>query len=144
MTAVPQCSFIARYPAGGGKWRYQRISPAVPAGAGIPMALPPSPGDIIILYDSRDPQPEGGPFWRVIERMFTYPVYGSWAWPYGEAEPRTGPTVEMTVEPAGGLFRDETDICGAEECEAFVMNGEWQYPAGAPEPAPHEHVAYRG
>lgn len=143
MTVMPRCSFAVRYPAGNGKWRYQRVSvDSGPLAGYAPMTSPPIPGDLITLHGRPGSRPEEGPVFRVVERMFTYPSYGSGSWPYGKTKPEEGPLIDFIVEPAQGLYRDETDACGADECDAFVMNGEWQLPAGAAGTEPHEHFPY--
>ena len=142
MTTLPRCHFAVRYPAGEGKWRYQPISIAGPGGGyTLDTAWVPQPGDLISLWDrSGDrPQPDGGPVFRVVDRLWSHASWGSANWPYGKNEPQEGPMVDIIVEPAEGPYRDETDICAESTCEAKWVNGAWWMPPGADEPDPHEH-----
>lgn len=143
MSGTPRCKFSVRYPAGDGKWRYQSVSIAGPGGGLYGLYDPPAVGDLIFLWNSGGPQPEGGSAFRVVERSWMHSSWGSADWPYGEAEPRSGPMVNIIVEPAEGPYRDETDICGEASCEAVWVDGDWWMPPGADEPDPHEHAPYR-
>jgi hypothetical protein len=142
----PRCQFAVRYPAGDGKWRYQPVDIASPGGgAFVPMTWPPVVGDLISLWDRGKYQPEGGPLFRVVDRGWMHASWGSADWPYGESEPRTGPLVDIIVEPASqGVYRDETPICAEADCEAVWVDGQWWMPPGAGEPGPHDHRAYEG
>lgn len=143
MTTPPRCMFAVRVPAGDGKFWYQRIDIASPsASVGIEMAYPPAVGDLITLWDRRGPQPEGGPIFRVTDRLWSHASWGSANWPYGKNEPSEGPMVDIIVEPAEGPYRDETDICAESTCEAKWVNGAWWMPPGTDEPDPHEHRPY--
>ena len=147
-TRAPHCKFAIRYPAGDGKWRYQTVLIAsYERGVHVPMAYPPAPGDLITLWDSgrhRRGQPplEGGPVFRVVDRMWSHAGYGSVTWPYGKSEPAEGPLVDIIVESAESVYRDETPICAESTCEAVWVSGSWWMPPGADEPDPHEHTPY--
>jgi hypothetical protein len=139
--ALPRCMFSVRYPAGDGRWWYQRMSIASPGGAGSIGMEPPLIGDLISLWDTHT-QPEGGPVFRVIDRCWGHASWGSVTWPYGESEPQEGPLVDIILEPAQGPYPDETDICAESTCEAVWMNGAWWFPPGSDEPDEHEHRPY--
>lgn len=141
----PRCLFAIRYPAGGGTWWYRRVLIADPAGQGyLVTAWPPSPGDLITLWDQDLerrglPQPDGGPCFRVVERCWGHPGWGSATWPYGAAAPSDGPLADIIVEPAAGPYRDEAALCAETTCEAVWMHGAWQMPPGAGDPVSHQH-----
>lgn len=145
MSAAPRVGFMIRYPAGDGKWWFRPVYLPAPADSSMPMAYPPAPGDLISLYDDRDGenhQPEGGPVFRVVARMWNHAAYGSGSWPYGRPEPVEGPLLDIIAEPAPGLYADETSHCGDGSCDAVMMNGAWWLPPGSVEPDPHEHRPY--
>jgi hypothetical protein len=149
MSTQPHVKFVIRYPAGDGKWRYETVWVSSPSGSAfIPMEHPPLMGDLITLWDSDRhrrglPPHDGGPAFRVVDRMWSHSSWGSADWPFGESEPRSGPLLDIIVEPArGGAYRDETPICGAYDCEAVWVDGAWWMPPGADEPEPHEHKPY--
>lgn len=143
MSTLPRCIFSVRYPAGDGRWWYQRMMIANPGGGSIPME-PPLIGDLISLWGDMRTQPEGGPVFRVIDRCWMHASWGSGTWPYGAAEPSEGPLMDIILEPAGGRpYVDETDICAESTCEAVWMNGAWWFPPGSSEePGPHEHAPW--
>lgn len=60
---------------------------------------PPAVGDLVHLPGYRTSH-------KVISRAWSYPQYGSAAWPYG-ARPTDGPLLDLIVEPAIGPFTDD-------------------------------------
>ena len=145
----PRVKFAVRYPAGEDRWRYQTVLiSSYEGGVHVAMQYPPAVGDLITLWDSDRhrralPPLEGGPAFRVVDRMWAHAGYGSVTWPYGQRESSEGPLMDIIVEPAGGgAYRDETPICFESTCEARWVNGEWWMPPGADEPDPHEHEPY--
>ncbi len=139
----PCVKFAVRRPAGSGRWWYQSIIIPDPSGSAFaPMTYPPAVGDVIGLHD-RTGRIEGGPTFRVVARQWHHTGYGSANWPYGQAEPATGPLLDIIVEPAPGIYADETDICAESSCEAVVIDGAWWMPPGADTPDPHDHAPYR-
>lgn len=60
---------------------------------------PPALGDLIHLPDQKTSH-------RVINRAWSYPQFGSAAWPYGP-EATEGPLLDLIVEAAIGPFTDE-------------------------------------
>lgn len=104
-TAPPRCGFYERTPVEGG-WRYELINIAVRSEAGrLPTNHPPAVGDLVHLWDAR--WKRGGSY-RVVERAWSYPAYGSTDWPSGTPTAKEGPLLDVIVEAAeGGPFRDE-------------------------------------
>lgn len=145
----PQVRFAVRFPAGSGTWRYEHISVANPGGQDvIALEYPPAIGDLISVWDSdrarrQLPQPEGGPMYRVLDRWWTHSSWGSADWPYGEQMPRSGPLLEIILEPAEGLYRNEAPVCADLECEARFLFGQWQLPPGTEAAPPHDHRPYK-
>lgn len=141
----PRVRFAVRYPAGDGRWRYEPVDIANPDGAGFSaLEYPPAPGDLISLWDrslhARGlPQPEGGPVFRVLDRWWSHSSWGSADWPYGEQVPRSGPLLDVIVEPADGLYRDEAPMCGYADCWARLLFGTWVPRPDYGDPEPHEH-----
>ena len=143
MSTWPKCKFAIRYPAGGGKWRFVTATVEAPTGYApfVPIEHPPVVGDLVVLHDSREGPLDGGPVFRVIDRMWVYPAYGSPSWPYRSFGPTGGPLLEIVAEPARGLYADETPHCDHGECEAVLVNGLWQLPAGLAMTYGHHHHA---
>ena len=135
--------FAVRYPAGDGKWRY--VSVMIPSyegsGSYAPLEQLPAVGDLVYLYDMDTNGPRG--IFRVLDRAFMWSSYGSVDWPHGEPRPRSGPLVDIIVEPSEGAYRDETPICAESTCEAVWVDGAWWMPPGAGEPDPHDHHPYK-
>ncbi|MCW2929990.1 MAG: hypothetical protein JWM19_952 [Actinomycetia bacterium] len=103
-----RCNFCVRYPAPGGKWTFVAIRLANWWSNGaIPLWMPPSVGDLITLHPAHGQELEGGPVYRVVDRMWVTAVYGSGSWPLGKAAPVEGPLMEIIVEPAPGLYADQ-------------------------------------
>jgi hypothetical protein len=71
--------------------------------------------------------------------MWSYAAFGSVVWPYGKSEPAEGPMLDIIVEPAEGVYRDEAPFCAESSCEAVWVDGAWWMPPGADEPDPHDH-----
>jgi hypothetical protein len=114
MSTFPQVAFKVRYPAGDGLYRFEWVDIHTPGGAGHhPMEHPPLIGDLVILPTRRpggEPPLEGGPVFRVIDRMWGHSEYGSAHWPYGANSPVAGPLLEIIVEPARGLYADQAPL----------------------------------
>jgi hypothetical protein len=111
VNAVPpvRCDFVVRRPTPDNKWRYERLYfQSYYGNTFLPLAHPPAVGDLIVLQPQPAPAYQaGGPVFRVLERMWTHAMYGSPDWPYGDDRPRTGPLLDIIVEQADGLYRDE-------------------------------------
>lgn len=110
MSEEVRCRFAVRYPAAEeGKWDFRTVwLSSWDSSGGLPTGQPPMAGDLVVLSADRgDPEVMGGPVFRVVERMWAYPEYGSAAWPRGTSRPASGPSLEIVVEPAAGLYRDE-------------------------------------
>lgn len=104
MTTV-RCAFYVRTPADQGQFRYERFWVANRQGDGaIWTAHPPQVSDLISLWD--DTKKDGGVY-QVIDRHWLHTSWGSVNWPYNEREPKTGPTLEIIVEPAEGIFHNQ-------------------------------------
>lgn len=103
--AIVRCHFYIRTRADGG-WRYTSVHTGLNATSESHLATthPPAVGDQITLYD---PITKAGGVYRVLERAWSHAEYGSADWPYLQAMPQAGPSLEIIVEPARGLFRDE-------------------------------------
>jgi hypothetical protein len=65
---------------------------------------PPTVGDLVYLID--DITKTDGTY-RVLERAWSHPNYGSAYWLPGTPTPKRGPSVDYIVERAEGLFRHE-------------------------------------
>lgn len=105
---IVQCAFVTRTPAADGKFTYEQIQVDARDYRGrLPTAHPPAVGDTVWLWDRY--KKEGG-IYKVVERHWSHPMYLSGAWPHGEPWPTTSPTLDMLVEPAEGLYRDEAPI----------------------------------
>jgi hypothetical protein len=103
--ALAVCHFYVRTPAGDGQFTYEPITLDSASGDGrLRTAHPPLPGDLILLSDSHSKK--GGIF-RVLERCWYHASYLSTYWPVLEPLPVEGPGMDIIVEPAEGLFRDE-------------------------------------
>jgi hypothetical protein len=134
------CHFYVREKAGGGTFTYTLMHLAAQQLDGaLRAAQPPLVGDRIFLWDSAM---KAGGSYQVIARQWGYSAYGSVNWPYNEMHPRVGPRLDIIVEAAAGVFRNEAPICGAEGCEAVIIDGEWWQPPGV-NPGPHQHVPYQ-
>lgn len=139
MSSYPRVRFHVRFPAGDYRWRYEPVSIRNPEGAGfVPLEYPPAAGDLISLWDEGDEELRGT--FRVLERMWAHSERGSADWPYGEREPRSGPLLEIVVEPADGPCRDEAPLCGYQDCRARLLFGEWVPRPGYGDPEPHVHL----
>jgi len=139
----PRVQFAVRRPAGSGRWWYERIIIACPdGGIALPMAYPPAPGDTIMLWSTGGKIP-GGSLFTVVSRMWAHSGYGSADWPYGQADPASGPVLDIIVEPGGGAYADETDICAEPSCEAVIIDGAWWFPPGSDTPDEHDHRPYQ-
>lgn len=114
-TRPPRVKFAVRYPTKDNRWRYETVDiPAYEGAVFVPMEHPPAVGDLISLW-SRQGNMEGGPVFRVIERMWNHATYGSTNWPVAEQMPIVGPILDIIVEPADGLYRNEAPLPGEED-----------------------------
>lgn len=108
MTEMPSCNFHVRTPAEGdpGKFWFEtvahRYTPSF--GGGLDTPHVPSVGDLVHLYG--ETEATQGMF-RVLDRAWMYVGFGSADWPHGQARPRSGPIVDIVVEPARGMFADQ-------------------------------------
>lgn len=106
-----RCSFAERvYVAGSlrttGGFRYTRISRGGPGGDDfLHTDHPPDVGDHIFLWDQSEDGPRGN--FVVIERSWTHSAFGSADWPRTEPRPTVGPMLDIIVEKAEGMYRDE-------------------------------------
>jgi hypothetical protein len=99
-----RCQFYHRRAVPGG-YAYDCIAIDSPdMGGALVTTHPPAVGDRIGLTD-RDTHGPG--IYLVLERCWQYPAYGSVAWPYGKSP--EAPIVQVVVEAAEGLFRDEPE-----------------------------------
>lgn len=106
--AVARCSFYVRIPVTAGTFHYEQISLASSQlDTCLHTTHPPVPGDLIFLPDRRA---DYSGMFRVIERAWHHAGLGSAAWSRGEALPAEGPRLDVIVEPAAGLFRDEAPM----------------------------------
>lgn len=96
---MPRCTFYTRTPVGDGSaCRYKTIRVSGWSGEGdVCTPHPPAVGDFVSL---------SGSTYRVVERAWVFPVYGSAAWPSGPT-PLEGSWLQIMLETAEGLFRDE-------------------------------------
>jgi hypothetical protein len=103
-----RCNFYRRTPVTDGRYRYDFIQHGDHAGDGfLRTPHPPLVGDLINLYD---PQAKTAGTYRVIERSWTHSAWGSPNGPYGEPRPHVGPILDVVVETAEGVFRDEAPL----------------------------------
>jgi hypothetical protein len=102
---ITWCRFYIRTPAGEGLFHYQPLTITAPDGQSrLPTPHPPAVGDLITLFDQITQQ--GGGF-RVVDRCWHHASYLSMNWPVMAALPVHGPSLDVIVEPADGLFADE-------------------------------------
>ncbi|WP_435244935.1 hypothetical protein [Streptomyces tendae] len=73
---------------------------------------PPAVGDLIYLWDTG--KREGGTY-EVLARQWLHSSYGSTDWPAGEQRPLEGPLLDVVVQPAVGVFRDEAPVSDGED-----------------------------
>lgn len=100
-----RCIFAERTAVDGG-FRYDRISIANRDGDGyLRTPMPPVVGDLIHLRDISEDGPRG--MFVVVARQWSYSSWGSTDWPYGEAESKQGPMLDIIVERAEGVYQDE-------------------------------------
>jgi len=99
------CSFYIRTPAGDSQFQYESVNIGSPHGDGkMHTPYPPAVGDLIHL---RDTIKQSGGTYEVIIRQWLHSSYGSTNWPVLEQQPTVGPLLELLVEPAEGVFRDQ-------------------------------------
>lgn len=94
---VARCTFYLREPGQSGGFQYTNLNHQFAPGEGLLTAIPPQIGDLVGV---------GVGLFRVMDRQWTYPAYGSANWPSGQ-----GPTgkadLVLMVERAQGMFVDE-------------------------------------
>lgn len=96
-----RCAFYIRSPASKpGKYQYLNVDIESWGGYGLPTPHPPAVGDLVNL---------NGKTFRVIERAWSHPQYGSADWPRGEPQARQGPQLDVVVEHAVGVFADDVE-----------------------------------
>ncbi|MET7477984.1 hypothetical protein ABZT17_26960 [Streptomyces sp. NPDC005648] len=99
------CSFYIRTPAESGQFYYDRVNVGSYHGDGkLHTPQPPQVGDLLHLWDTV--KRDGGTY-VVLARQWLYSSYGSTNWPVLEQQPTVGPLLEVIVEPAEGVFRDQ-------------------------------------
>ena len=111
-----RCAFSLRWPASEpGQFQYLSINVDSRDGHGrIPTPHPPAVGDLVNLHgdafrsSTSDPEPVHGTF-RVVERVWLYPEYGSNDWPLGQAQAKQGPLLDVFVEYAEGAFANQAE-----------------------------------
>ncbi|MFI7467505.1 hypothetical protein [Nonomuraea sp. NPDC049646] len=92
------CRFYLRQSASGG-YTYTGLGDGLDGSGALPTTHPPAVGDLVAL---------GGGVYRVVDRLWVYPVYGSQYWP---AAGLVGPLgVTVLVEAADGLFVQEVPV----------------------------------
>lgn len=111
-----RCAFYLRWPAREpGQFQYLNLDIESKGGYGrLPTPHPPAVGDLVNLLgrafrtSASDPERVNGTF-RVVERAWMYPGYGSSDWPRGEARAKRGPLLDVFVEYAEGAFANQVD-----------------------------------
>ncbi|MET9086136.1 hypothetical protein ABZX77_30395 [Streptomyces sp. NPDC004237] len=99
------CSFYIRVPVGDGQFYYDHVNVGSPHGDGkLHTPNPPQAGDLIHLWDTVRQQ--GGTY-EVLARKWLHSSYGSFNWPVLELQPTVGPLLDLIVEPAEDVFRDQ-------------------------------------
>lgn len=104
LTAVPstitvRCFFHLRRTTATG-YRYEGLPIKGSGSTYLSTAHPPAIGDYINLDTGT---------YRVVDRSWTHPEYGSMSWPYGKQEPTAGPMLTLIVEEAAGPFLNEVE-----------------------------------
>jgi hypothetical protein len=106
------CAFFVRTPAGDAQYRYRGVMVPGFGGAGrLDTCWPPAVGDLISLRDFRQERQDVpfGHVYRVIERHWVHPQYGTRDWPSDQPAPDEGPMLDIIVEITNGPFRNEID-----------------------------------
>jgi hypothetical protein len=99
------CSFYIRPVADSGHYSYEPVSIGSPHHDGkMHTPYPPQVGDLVHLWDTIE---QRGGMHEVLTRQRLHSSYGSANWPLLEKQPTVGPLLELIVEPAEGLFRDQ-------------------------------------
>ncbi|MFD1656974.1 hypothetical protein ACFSL4_01670 [Streptomyces caeni] len=99
------CSFYIRTPAGDSQFHYDPVNISSPHhDSKMHTPYPPQVGDLIHLWDFVKKQ--GGTY-QVIARQWLHSSYGSTNWPVLEQQPTVGPLLELIVESAEGVFREQ-------------------------------------
>jgi hypothetical protein len=101
---LPRTSFHERIPVEGG-YRYRKISINNRQGdTCLHTPHPPAVGDLIQLWDATERR---GGMYQVVARQWLHSSYGSMDWPTGQSDSSVGPLLDIVVEAAEGVFRDE-------------------------------------
>jgi hypothetical protein len=100
------CHFHVRTCAQDGQHHYRHLIPECPY-EGWVTDHPPAVDDLISLTGRIAGGAGDVHCYRVIDRMWMYPEYGSMSWPLGEPAPRHGPDLTVILERAQGPFADE-------------------------------------
>jgi hypothetical protein len=95
-----------RSAAQDGQYHFQHLIPECPY-EGWATEHPPMPGDLISLAGRIAGGAGDVHYYRVIDRMWMHPEYGSLSWPLGEQVPSHGPDLTVFLELAEGPFADE-------------------------------------
>ncbi|WP_329214848.1 hypothetical protein OG352_05335 [Streptomyces sp. NBC_01485] len=107
------CSFYIRTPAEQGQFHYEPVNVSSPHYDGKMHTLyAPAVGDLIHLWDTTKKQ--GGTF-EVLARHWLHSSYGSTSWPVLEQQPTVGPLLDLIVQAAEGVFRDQAPLPDEEE-----------------------------
>ena len=110
-----RCAFYLRWPGRPTGHQYLGLGIESRSGFGrLPLAHPPAVGDLVNL-NGQAFRTEDGPAervhgtFRVVERSWMYPGYGSSDWPRGEIQAKQGPMLDVFVEHAEGAFADQVE-----------------------------------
>lgn len=102
---VVQCCFYERTPVTSDTWKYEQINVASWHGDGrLRTHHPPQVGDLLSLWDQT--RREGGSF-RVMDRQWHHPTYGSMDWRHGQQMQAEASTLTVIVERDMGIFYRE-------------------------------------
>lgn len=105
---APHCRFHIRVQVTSDPtYRYEHVHMTTPDGSGTLITPhPPAVGDLIGLYDQI--KKTGGTY-RVIERCWGHSSFGSMNWPWTERLSTVGPSLDLIVVAAEGLFVNEAE-----------------------------------
>lgn len=104
---LAEVSWYVRRPAPEGGWYYDHIDVRSPGGSAQPVRFVPAVGDVVTVGGEDPGTGKTSGTFRVIDRTWLYPSWGSMNWPHGQTEPTRGPMVQILMEEARGLFVDE-------------------------------------
>lgn len=105
-----RCNFYLRTSSKDGGFHYDQISVKGPGGTsgGLLTFHPPGVGDRMPLTDEFQRVPGG--IFRVLDRAWLYPAYGSVAWPLGSPNAESPLHLDLIVEACEGPFQNESDL----------------------------------